>query len=265
VPSTTASDVSLGPVEDDLVGLLGRKRYVRVGGVHGAGIGLLLAGLARRVPAVLVVTGDARLAEAVALDAQTFSGRPTLRLPTWPADPAGTPDADVLASRVQALTALRAARRGEAASAPILVAPVAALVQDVPPPSAVEGAMLRLEEGAEHSLPSLLEHLALSGYVRVAAVESPGEFASRGGVLDLFPFGEASPSRVDFFGDAIESISAFDPATGRLGARTTRLEALCLPPDRLRDPAPAWGPALATEHLPDAGVVVVVVPATVAA
>jgi len=45
-------------VEDDLVGLLGRKRYVRVGGVHGGGLGLLVAGLARRLPAVLVVTAD---------------------------------------------------------------------------------------------------------------------------------------------------------------------------------------------------------------
>ena len=253
-------------MEDDLVGLLGRKRYVRVGGVHGAGIGLLLAGLSRRVPAVLVVTADARLAEAVALDAETFSGRPALRLPTWPLDPAGTPDADVLAARVQALTALRDARRGEPRGpAPIVVAPLAALVQDVPPPQAVDGAVLSLAEGTEHSLPALLEHLALSGYVRVAAVESPGEFASRGGVLDLFPFGAPAPSRVDFFGDAIESIAVFDPATGRLGERTGRLEALCLPPDRLRDPAPAWGPALAMEHLPDAGLVVVVEPASVSA
>ena len=57
--------------------------------------------------------------------------------------------------------------------------------------------------------------LELNGYVRASTVREPGEYAVRGGILDLFPPGMAEPVRLDFFGDQLETIRAFDPETQR--------------------------------------------------
>ena len=65
---------------------------------------------------------------------------------------------------------------------------------------------------------SLVERLEASGYVRSGTVTDPGQYAVRGGILDLFPPGR-DPVRLDFFGDTLESIRAFDPETQRTLAR----------------------------------------------
>ncbi|RKZ00111.1 MAG: transcription-repair coupling factor, partial [Candidatus Hydrothermota bacterium] len=66
----------------------------------------------------------------------------------------------------------------------------------------------------EHvALEELIESMIESGYRRVGYAESEGEFALRGGILDVFPFGSESPKRIEFFGDTVESIREFDPVT----------------------------------------------------
>ena len=67
----------------------------------------------------------------------------------------------------------------------------------------------RLDEAA------LKAQLTLAGYTHVSQVVSPGEYAVRGGLIDLFPMGSAVPYRVDLFGDEIDSIRTFDPDTQR--------------------------------------------------
>ncbi len=71
------------------------------------------------------------------------------------------------------------------------------------------------EVGDELPLEELLDALIESGYRRSGYVAEPGEFALRGGILDIFPFGDTQPKRVEFFGDIIESIRIFDPLTQR--------------------------------------------------
>ena len=73
----------------------------------------------------------------------------------------------------------------------------------------------------------LLEHLRLVGYNQVAVVEMPGEFAHRGGLLDVYPPESERPVRIELFGDEVESIRKFDPATQRSAASTE--EAVLLP------------------------------------
>ena len=288
-PFVTA-DRSAAPFPDPasvaapVAGLLARKRSVRVGGVHGGAVGLLLAGLRARVPAILVVTHDARAADAAALDVATFAHDDALAFPVWPHGAGqGPPDPDVLSARVAVLDAVRTTREAPPATAagprvpakgptarvvgplaPVIVAPVGALVQDVPSPVVVERAGLVLALGATHAPGSLLEHLALSGYVRVGAVETPGEFAGRGGVVDVFPYGAKTPVRLDFFGDVLESVRVLDPATNRVGAGLEQVRLLCLPPDRVRDPAADSGPCTILEHLPADALVVLVEPSVVA-
>jgi transcription-repair coupling factor (superfamily II helicase) len=65
--------------------------------------------------------------------------------------------------------------------------------------------------------------LTASGYVRAGTVMEPGEYAMRGGIIDLFPAGEPDPVRLDLFGDLIEQIRVFDPATQRSGSKRGRI------------------------------------------
>ena len=73
----------------------------------------------------------------------------------------------------------------------------------------------------------LTHWLESNGYARASTVRDVGDYASRGGILDLYPPGAAAPIRLDFFGDTLESIRAFDPETQR---STTQLRSLDLVP-----------------------------------
>ncbi len=79
----------------------------------------------------------------------------------------------------------------------------------------VAASFYTFEVGDELPLEELLDALIESGYRRTGYVAEPGEFALRGGILDIFPFGDTEPKRVEFFGDTIESIRIFDPLTQR--------------------------------------------------
>ena len=69
----------------------------------------------------------------------------------------------------------------------------------------------------------LIQRLSLAGFQRTGTVMEPGEYAVRGGILDLFPPGRSSPVRLDFVGDTLEHIKAFDPETQRTGKIVQKL------------------------------------------
>ncbi|MCC7138445.1 MAG: transcription-repair coupling factor [Planctomycetes bacterium] len=267
-PDRVAPLPSLGTADAALEGLLGRERCVRVGGVHGGAVGLIVAAAARRVAAVLVVVADPRAADAAVLDVGAFAAGAPLPFPLWPHDAGqGPPDPEVLSARAAVLDALRRARApgaGAAGPAPVVVAPLSALAQDVPSPAVVEAATLVLRAGASHPPGALAEHLALTGYVRVPAVETAGEFAARGGVLDVFPLGAPTALRLDFFGDVVEGVRDLDPVASRVGAEREEASLLALAPERLRDPGADSGPCALLDHLPRRALVVLVEPAVVA-
>ena len=100
---------------------------------------------------------------------------------------------------------------------------VNALVQRVPPRAAFTGASLELRTNGTVQPEQLARFLEANGYGRAGTVMEPGEYAMRGGIIDLFPAGEADPVRLDLFGDTIESIRVFDPATQRSADRRQRL------------------------------------------
>ncbi len=92
-------------------------------------------------------------------------------------------------------------------------------------PSATLGAMAwNLAPGNRASMDTLAGWLAANGFERVSTVRERGEFAVRGGILDLFAPGRGEPVRLDFFGDTLETIRSFDPATQRTLAQVKRLE-----------------------------------------
>ena len=114
---------------------------------------------------------------------------------------------DVMTLRIDALTKLL-----EASPDPsyCVVASVAALLQRLPPKSALEGQSLHIQPGQSLSRDHLLTFLAKMGYVRSETVRDVGEYAVRGGIIDFFPIGNADPIRIDFFGDEVDHLRAFD-------------------------------------------------------
>src|SRR5215210_6091699 len=90
----------------------------------------------------------------------------------------------------------------------LVVVSAPALIEGMPPPGTRPNA-LGLEVGDEPGIDSVAEHLALAGYERADRVEERGQFALRGGIVDVYPTTGREPLRIEFFGDEIEGIRAF--------------------------------------------------------
>ncbi|MEE8189107.1 MAG: transcription-repair coupling factor, partial [Kiloniellales bacterium] len=192
--------------------------------------GLLLAGLAAErgaCPLLHVARDDARmarLAEALGFFAPEAE---VLTFPAWdclPYDRVG-PHRDILARRIDTLTRLLGAEAAPPAGR-IVITTVNALLQRLPPRAAFEGRLLEGRVGTTIALDELSAYFTRNGYLRAETVGEPGEFALRGGLVDVYPPGEELPLRLDFFGDEIETIRRFDPLTQRTTgtAETLRLK-----------------------------------------
>jgi transcription-repair coupling factor (superfamily II helicase) len=96
-----------------------------------------------------------------------------------------------------------------------LVCASAAALGDLLPPPTARPAPIRLAVGEEIAIDDLSGRIALAGYERVERADERGQFAVRGGILDVFPTTGREPLRVEFFGDEIEQIRAFSPFTQR--------------------------------------------------
>jgi transcription-repair coupling factor (superfamily II helicase) len=147
--------------------------------------------------------------------------------PAWDCVPYDrvSPNTDVSAKRIAALTRLIGAHGWKA---PVVVlTTINALLQRLPSRDFVRHAILKLAPGISVPLEKIALHLDRNGYARVGTVMEAGDYAMRGGIIDLFPPGRASPVRLDFFGDELESIREFDPETQR---SKDKLEKLLLMP-----------------------------------
>ncbi len=112
-------------------------------------------------------------------------------------------------------------------SFPFLVATIEGLLQRTIPPACLKDCCRTLNLGGAYDLNQLAEDLSAAGYVRCEQVEGVGQFALRGGILDVFSPGMDQPLRAEFFGDEVDAMGVFDPATQR---RTENIEqALLLP------------------------------------
>ncbi len=160
----------------------------------------------------------ARLAEALAFFAPEIE---VLRFPAWDCLPYDrvSPNPELVSQRIATL-----ARLLEPASGPrIVLTTVNALVQRVPPRHVFRGSSRTLRVGGTVDTDELARFLDANGYGRAATVMEPGEFAMRGGIVDIFAAGAADPVRLDLFGDTIESIRSFDPTTQRSAAKQQTL------------------------------------------
>ncbi len=112
---------------------------------------------------------------------------------------------------------------------PLVATCIQALMQTAPPAASLRQMALRLLPGARHDPVALLETLATQGYQAGAEVQSPGQVARRGGLLDVWPPGMEWPCRLEFNGETLESLRWFDPLTQRSQTRADTLVLLMEP------------------------------------
>ncbi|MDE2582785.1 MAG: transcription-repair coupling factor [Rhodospirillales bacterium] len=167
-------------------------------------------------PVLHVARDDARMARLAEALAFVMPEAEVLRFPAWDCLPYDR------VSPNPALVSERIATLGRLLEAPVrprlVLTTVNALVQRVPPQAVFQGASLDLAVGRDVRPEVLARFLEANGYGRAGTVMEPGEYAIRGGIIDIFPAGEADPVRIDLFGDTVETIRAFDPATQRSAA-----------------------------------------------
>ena len=146
-----------------------------------------------------------------------------VEVPAWDCLPYDriSPSAGIMAERLRALGRLAAGpRRGKR----LILTTANAMVQKVPPPARVRAAHLRAKAGGRVDRDALLGYLERNGYHRTSAVVEAGDYAVRGGLVDVFPSGHEQPLRLDFFGSTLESIRSFDPLTQRSQGKVAALE-----------------------------------------
>ena len=187
---------------------------------------VLLADLARAAGCAVFVASDEMMMQAIADTAHYFAPElEIIRVPAWDCLPydRASPSLRAASERLAGLHALQA----KAAGPRLVLTTAAAITQRVLTPFRIRQLVARLAPGERIETAHLLTMLSANGYVRTDTVRDPGEFAVRGGIIDLFPSGEPGPLRLDFFGDEIETLRRFDPATQRT---TENVESITLLP-----------------------------------
>ncbi|MGI6244746.1 MAG: transcription-repair coupling factor [Pseudochelatococcus sp.] len=196
---------------------------------------LAVAGMARGLreserAAVLlhVARDDRRMAALEAALAFVAPEIETLTFPGWDCQPYDrvSPTSAVTARRMMTLARLARTRSSEQKPRVVLTT-VNALLQRVPPLRQVATETFSAAPGNAIDMDRLIEWVEVNGFARTPTVRDTGEYAVRGGIVDLFAPGLAEPIRLDFFGDTLESIRAFDPETQRT---THQLRSLDLVP-----------------------------------
>ncbi len=167
----------------------------------------LLASVALKKRSVLLITGGTR-EDRFFDNLSYFSPGSAVEFPAWETLPGEdiAPSPDIIGKRFEALDAL-IRKKGPS----IVLCPLASLLQKVIPKEMLAPLLHRWKKGTKVSFDTLPELLVSLGYVRSAVVSDKGEFAIRGGILDLFPVASSDPFRIEFFGDEIEEIRTFDP------------------------------------------------------
>jgi transcription-repair coupling factor (superfamily II helicase) len=166
-------------------------------------------------PLIYVLRDGQRMADVEQVLGFIAPGLPVLQFPAWDCLPYDrvSPSTDVSARRLSALASLIGLQKSPHPA--IILTTANALIQRVPPADFIARQTVIAQAGGRTDMNELTRRLELNGFERVGTVRDVGEYAVRGGILDIFAPGADEPLRLDFFGDALESIRAFDPATQR--------------------------------------------------
>ncbi len=182
----------------------------------GSADALLLARFAQTQAAQKKLTAiiTAEPADTQRLEGELAFFAPGLRVavfPDWETLPYDTfsPHQDLISERLATLWRIR---QGDA---DVVLMPASTALVRLAPPSFMAGYTFHFKQKEKLDEAGLKAQLTLAGYTHVSQVVSPGEYAVRGGLIDLFPMGSPVPYRVDLFGNEVDSIRTFDPDTQR--------------------------------------------------
>ena len=204
----------------DIQKILDNTTGLLIGGVPEGYDGVVLGQLMETVKTVLFVARDDRRMAAVQESLSFFADTAeVIEFPAWDCLPYDrvSPKSDIVAARIDALTKLV---ENNAHSSRIILTTVSALLQRVPARQTFAGANMTFGKGGATSRDGLLEFTQQNGYGRCETVMEPGEYAIRGGIIDLFPPGFEEPLRLDFFGDDLDGIRTFEPFSQRSTGET---------------------------------------------
>ncbi|WP_425613783.1 transcription-repair coupling factor [Anatilimnocola sp. NA78] len=228
-------------------------------GVWGSSCALLAAALAKAGHRpLLVVTAHEREADDLVADLPLFGVVEAISFPAWDTLPEerGIRD-ETYGERVRLLK--RLALVG-ASGSPVIVASIAGLMQPVPSAEQLKTGTRTIRRGERLDIDALLRWFVESGFHATSAVELPGEFSHRGGILDIFAPDWLEPVRLELFDDEIESLRSFDVATQRSLEILDQIEVTVLSPqDKVTAhfadflPANAWAMLIEPQQLADEG------------
>lgn len=213
----------------NLTGLLDRD-LVHLAGVPDGFDANVVADLAhlvagkRRGPLLVLARDGHRAAELETAISYFAPDLRVLSFPAWDCMPYDrvSPHPTIVARRMATLAQL--ARKDSAGPARVVVTTVNAALQRVPDRDHVAAGAMQLAGGNQINMDKVVAWLEGHGFFRSATVRESGEYAVRGGILDLFPAGQPQPIRLDFFGDTLESIRRFDPETQRTVGQQANLD-----------------------------------------
>jgi len=186
----------------------------------------ILADIARKIMPqdrvlVHIAMDDARISVLEELLAFFAPDIEVITLPAWDCLPYDrvSPHGDIVAKRVSALSKLMEWEHMIERSPRILLTSVNAAMQRVMPRAALRESSFSAKTGTQINIDDLQLFLAQNGYIRSDTVRESGDFAVRGGIIDIFAAGHESPVRIDLFGDEVETIKVFDPITQRTSGK----------------------------------------------
>ncbi|HET7599315.1 MAG TPA: DEAD/DEAH box helicase, partial [Gemmatimonadales bacterium] len=220
-----------------------RGSTLRLGGLAGSSGAVLAAWLARELPQRLfvIVAPTPGEAERWLTDLALLTDLPAALYPQREALGEDEPHYEIAGERAETIEALLSGRLR------ILVTTARATAERTLVPEAVERSRLALAAGERRPLGELVSALESMGYRRVPTVTEVAEFSVRGGIVDVYGFGMASPARLEFWGDEISSLRGFDLTSQRSLEELDRVTVLPITTQALReaDGQPADEPALA--------------------
>ncbi|MBA2728745.1 MAG: transcription-repair coupling factor, partial [Parachlamydiaceae bacterium] len=170
----------------------------------------LIAALAQKATGkhVLLLTGASIEETRLFYDFSPFTSCPVIDFPAWETLPSEniSPSPDIVGERYQALRGILATDQPK-----IILTSLQACLQKLLPPASFTQLNVQLKVGETFEHQTLIDRLVAMGYQRCSVASDKGEFAVRGGIIDVFPVSSPDPYRIEFWGDEIESIRIFDP------------------------------------------------------
>ena len=203
---------------------MSQPEHITLGGApEGFDARLLARELEKRgAPVVHVARDDKRLAEMRAALAFLAPEVTVLDFPAWDCLPYDrvSPHADISAARMATLAALAHGMPGPF----VLLTTLSAATQRVPARAVLKEAAFSARVDQQIDVEALKAFLVRMGFVQAPTVTEPGDYAVRGGIIDIFPPGQEGPVRLDLFGDVLDGARRFDPATQRTTEKLKKVE-----------------------------------------